>query len=271
MFKAAAVYALIAILLTPIVISPILLAQEPAPNAAAPGEAVQAPAAADVAPAQRPATPGGGNFISIVRGSGSMGIILWLALFMALFAGVWFIVDCTIFVRISRIIPHQLVHNVSESMTEGDVGKAIDDCNREPGPLANILKAGFSHVEEGFETIQDAVSVAAEMESESLMQRISYLSVVGNLAPMLGLLGTVQGMIYAFATLATESGAAQTGVLAMNISQALYTTAAGLSIAVPAVTAFSIFRNRASKIILRMEAMTLDLIKDLRNVEVIEG
>ncbi len=217
------------------------------------------------------AEPDGGTFIAVVRSSGTMGIILWLTLFIALFAGVWFIVDCSIFVRINRIIPQQLVDNVNQSMAEGDVGKAIENCDNEPGPLANILKAGFSHVEEGFETIQDAVGVAAEMESESLLQRISYLSVVGNLSPMLGLLGTVQGMIYAFATLATESGAAQTGVLAMNISQALYTTAAGLSIAVPAVTAFFIFRNRASKIILRMEAMTLDLIKDLRNVEVIEN
>lgn len=227
------------------------------------------PAEAPPAEATRPRDTG--TFLAVVRGSGTMGVILWLTLFAALFAGVWFIVDCSIFVRVNRIIPRQLVENVTQSMAEGDVGKAIENCDNEPGPLANILKAGFSHVEEGFETIQDAVGVAAEMESESLLQRISYLSVVGNLSPMLGLLGTVQGMIYAFATLATESGAAQTGVLAMNISQALYTTAAGLSIAVPAVTAYFIFRNRASKIILRMEAMTLDLIKDLRNVEVVES
>ncbi len=232
-------------------------------------------AAAEVAPVESGVATeaegrDGGNFLMVVRDSGTMGVILWMALFLALFAGVWFIVDCSIFVRINRIIPRKLVDNVTASMAEGDVLKAIENCDNEPGPLANILRAGFSHVEEGFETIQDAVGVAADMESESLMQRISYLSVVGNLSPMLGLLGTVQGMIFAFATLATESGAAQTGVLAMNISQALYTTAAGLSIAVPAVTAFFIFRNRARKIILKMEAMTLDLISNLRNVEVIE-
>ncbi len=231
--------------------------------------AANAPAAppAAVVPVATPS--GGGNFFAVVRGSGIMGMLLWMALLAALFAGVWFIVYCSIFVRIAKIIPRQLVADVTDAMAHGDLLKAIAACEREPGPLSNILKAGFGHVEEGFETIQDAVSVAAEMESEALMQQIAYLSVVGNLAPMLGLLGTVQGMIYAFASLAT-GGAAQTGVLAMNISQALYTTAAGLSIAVPAVTAFFIFRNRASKITLKMEAMTLDLIKDLRNVEVIE-
>ncbi len=252
-----------------IAVHPAVGQEQPVPDAAVEA-ATPAGDPVDVRPAEA-TERGGGTFIAVVLSSGTMGVILWLTLFAALFAAVWFIVDCSIFVRINRIIPRKLVDNVTASMAEGDVSKALENCDNEPGPLANILKAGFSHVEEGFETIQDAVGVAAEMESESLMQRISYLSVVGNLSPMLGLLGTVQGMIYAFATLATESGAAQTGVLAMNISQALYTTAAGLSIAVPAVTAFFIFRNRASKIILKMEAMTLDLIKDLRNVEVIEN
>jgi biopolymer transport protein ExbB len=60
------------------------------------------------------------------------------------------------------------------------------------------------------------------------------------------------------------------GVLAMNISQALFTTAGGLSIAVPCVAFYYIFRNSANKIVLQMEAMTIELIKDLRNVEVVE-
>jgi biopolymer transport protein ExbB len=78
-------------------------------------------------------------------------------------------------------------------------------------------------------------------------------------------------MIYAVATLATQSaGAAQQSMLAMNISQALYTTAAGLCVSVPAVGFYYLFKNRAMKIILGMEAMTMELIKSLRNVEVVE-
>ena len=131
-----------------------------------------------------------------------------------------------------------------------------------------MLTAGFSHVEEGFDVIQEAVTTAADLETESIMQKLTWLSVVGNLAPMLGLLGTVQGMIAAFSNLA--GGAPDVGVLALNISQALYTTAGGLTIAVPCVAAFYTFRNTANTIILRMEAMTMELIKDLRNVEVVE-
>jgi biopolymer transport protein ExbB len=116
--------------------------------------------------------------------------------------------------------------------------------------------------------IQETINATADVESEKLLQKVTYLSVVSNLAPMLGLMGTVQGMIFAFATLGTQSaGAAQQAMLAINISQALYTTMAGLSVAVPAVAFFYFFRNQANNIILKMVITTIDLVKVLRNVE----
>jgi biopolymer transport protein ExbB len=84
---------------------------------------------------------------------------------------------------------------------------------------------------------------------------------------MLGLLGTVQGMIMAFENIAT--GAPDTGALALSISQALWTTAAGLVVAIPTITFYYSIRNNANRLVLRMEAMTMELIKDLRNVEVV--
>jgi biopolymer transport protein ExbB len=186
-------------------------------------------------------------------------------------AGVWLMIDSFVTIQQKKIVPESLVQKVREAMEQGDVMKALKQCESEPGPLANILSAGFSNVEEGYEVVQEAIGVSAELESEKLMQRVNYLNVVGNLAPMLGLLGTVQGMIYAFATLATGAGAAKQSALALNISQALYTTAAGLLVAIPAVAFFFYFRNRAMTITLGMEGLTIDLIKSLRNVEVVEG
>ncbi|HDL77524.1 MAG TPA: MotA/TolQ/ExbB proton channel family protein [Lentisphaerae bacterium] len=242
-----------------------------AQEAAAPKEG--APPGGEVAAAEEeaPAQAQGISFMRVVTGSGFLGVVLWLGLLACSIAGTALIVDSLITIRAKKIVPETLVESVREAMGQGDVVKALRHCEEEPGPLANILSAGFSNVQEGFEAIQDAVGVAADMESEKLLQRVTYLNVVGNLAPMLGLLGTVQGMIYAFATLGTQqAGAAQQAMLALNISQALFTTAAGLSIAVPALGFFYYFRNRAAKIILGMEALTIDLIKSLRNVEVVE-
>jgi biopolymer transport protein ExbB len=215
-------------------------------------------------------TEGGssGSFFNVVTSSGVLGVVLWLAIFFTSIACVALIVDAFLTVRSTKVMPPSLMANVQSAMEQGDVMKALQHCEEEPCPLSNILSAGFSNVEEGFDTIQDAVSVSAAMEEERLMQRVNYLNVVGNLAPMLGLLGTVQGMINAFAGLA-NAGAAGGGALAMSISQALWTTAFGLFVAIPALAFFYYFRNRASTIIITMEMHTLEEIKILRNVEVV--
>lgn len=242
-------------------------AQDEAAEPAA-AEAAEEGAVALTAPGGEAST--GTSFVDVVKGGGIMGIILWVAIFLTSGACIALIVDAFITVRESKIMPPALVSGVGAAMEQGDVMKALQHCEEEPCALSNILSAGFSNVEEGFETIQDSVSVSAEMEGEKLLQRVNYLNVVGNLAPMLGLLGTVQGMIKAFGELAS-AGAGAGGALALSISQALFTTAGGLIIAIPALAFFYFFRNRASNIILAMEMLTLEEIKILRNVEVVDG
>lgn len=213
--------------------------------------------------------PEGISLIRVIRASGPVGILLWIALFATSAVGFALILDSFLTIRQSKIIPGTFVGQIQEAMQQGDLMKAVQHCNDQPGSLSNILGAAFANVEEGFEAVQDAVRVSAELEGEKLMQRVAYLNLVGNIAPMLGLMGTVQGMILAFANLAQAAGAAKELVLADNISQALWTTMVGLLIAVPAVGFFYYFRNRAAKIILTMEGLTLDQIKVLRNVEVV--
>ncbi len=200
----------------------------------------------------------GDGFFSVVAKGGVIGIALWLALAALSVAGTHLIVDSFLKIKEKRIIPPGLSDGVREALDANDIEKARTHCEEEPGALSNILSAGIESRDE------DAVGIAAELESEKLMQRVNYLNTVGNLAPMLGLLGTVQGMIMAFATLGTEAGAAKNAMLATNISQALYTTAAGLIIAVPALGFFSFFRNRAAKIILNMEALTMEIMKKVK-------
>ncbi len=201
----------------------------------------------------------GDGFFNVVARGGFLGIVLWLALAALSVAGTHLIVDSFLKIKETRIIPDELTKGVRGALDADNISQALELCENEPGALSNILSAGFSNFPD-----EDAIGVAADLESELLLQRVNYLNVVGNLAPMLGLLGTVQGMIMAFATLGTEAGAAKNAMLATNISQALYTTAAGLIIAVPALGFYSFFRNRATKIILSMEALTLELMKKLR-------
>lgn len=244
--------------------SSTVYAQAAAPAAAA-GTETKLEASAEAQPAAAKKTSTG--LFAVIFGSGWLGVLLWLALFGCGVAAIYFAVDCSILIRPQKIMPESLISNVKAAMAEGDVMKALKSCEVEPGPMANILSAGFSHVEEGFEVIQESIGAAADLETERLMQRLTWISVCSNLAPMLGLLGTVQGMIMCFETLAT--GAPDVGSLALAISQALWTTAAGLAVAIPAITVYYSIRNNANRLILRMQAMTVELIKDLRNVEVV--
>ena len=207
------------------------------------------------------------QFYDVIFGSGTVGFILWLALFGSAGFYIYLCVTLGILIRPSKIMPQTLIDNVTVSMKEGDVVKAIQFCENEPVPMAKILSAGLSHVEEGFEVIQEAIGAASDLEIEKLNQQLTWLSVDSNIAPMLGLLGTVQGMIMAFEGL--TKGTPDVGELALAISQALWTTAAGLCVAIPAVCTYYAFRNKANRIVIRMEATTMELIKDLRNVEVV--
>ena len=206
------------------------------------------------------------GFWGIVTGSGVLGIILWAALFLDGAAAIYFTVDCMVLIRPQKLMPQSLINNVQGAVAEGDVMKAIKACESEPSPMSNVLAAAFQHVEDGYDVIQESVNAAADLEIERIMQRLTWISVCSNLAPSLGLLGTVQGMIMCFATLA--SGVPDIGALAGNISQALWTTAGGLVVSIPALTLFYSIRNNANRLILRMTALTMELIKPLRNVEV---
>ena len=104
-------------------------------------------------------------------------------------------------------------------------------------------------MEGGWEAIEKAMEDAMAEQSARLFRKIEYLSVIGNIAPMVGLLGTVTGMIFAFQQVATTQGAAGAGDLAEGIYQALVTTVGGLIVAIPSLGAFAIFRNRVDHLV----------------------
>lgn len=257
-----------AMMLLGLVVAPVAasvsLADDPAPAAEAAGDAGLTDTKSGGEVKEEKKAQGG--FIGVVFGSGVLGVILWAALFLDGAAAIYFIVDCWVLIKPQKLMPQSLINNVQGAVAEGDVMKAIKACETEPSPMANVLAAAFQHVEDGYDVIQESVNAAADLEIERIMQRLTWISVCSNLAPSLGLLGTVQGMIMCFATLA--SGAPDIGALAGNISQALWTTAGGLVVSIPALTFFYSIRNNANRLILRMTALTMELIKPLRNVEV---
>ena len=217
--------------------------------------------------ASKDAKKQGGGFYDIVFGSGIVGMLLWLALFGDGILAIYFCVDSSILIKPEKLMPQRLIDQVQKAMSEGDIVAAMEACQNTPSAMSNILLAAFTHIEDGYETIQEAVTAASDLEQEKLMQRLTWISVCSNLGPSLGLLGTVQGMILTFQALAAGN-AGDASALAASIGQALWTTAGGLIVSIPSITAFYSLRNNANRRILRMTAVTMEFLNSLRNVEV---
>ena len=212
----------------------------------------------------------GGGFYDIVFGSGLVGTMLWFVLFGDGAAVIYFAIDSSIMIKPEKLMPKKLMDQVQAAMAEGDIVKAMQACESSPSAMSSIVMAAFQHVEEGFDVIQEAVTAASDLEQEKIQQRLNWISVCGNLGPSCGLLGTVQGMILTFQALAS-GGAGDASALANSIGQALWTTAGGLIVSIPAVTIFYVLRNKANRLVLKMTAITMELLNGLRQVSVDPG
>jgi biopolymer transport protein ExbB len=128
---------------------------------------------------------------------------------------------------------------------QGDYVEAHNYCKTNPSPLTNVLRIGIGLLGEGKEMAEDGMLGALAKENSQMQTYISYLSVIGVTTPMIGLLGTVTGMIKAFAKLGS-SGIGDPSGLSAAIGEVLVATASGLVIAIPAFAAFYFLRNRAT-------------------------
>lgn len=144
-----------------------------------------------------------------------------------------------------KIAPEEHIATLKDLFRAGDYVGAYNYCKANPSPLTNVLRTGISMSGEGKDVSEIAMQEELSKENSEIQTRISYLSVIGVCAPMIGLLGTVTGMIRAFETLGT-AGIGDPGALAGAIGEVLIATASGLFVAIPAFIAFYYLRNRSS-------------------------
>lgn len=189
------------------------------------------------------------GFFQILFSGGPIGILIILLLLALSLTAAYLIFDHLINLRRKDIIPDGLGEQVRSSLQAGRVGEAEQACRDAPSLLSFVMLHGISELEFGWAAVEKALEDATAEQSARLFRKIEYLSVIGNIAPMVGLLGTVVGMVIAFQQVAVSSGTAGAGELAEGIYQALVTTVGGLIVAIPALGAFAIFRNRIDQLV----------------------
>jgi biopolymer transport protein ExbB len=160
-------------------------------------------------------------------------------------ATLYLIGDGVIRTQPEKVAPEEHEQKLKELFRNGDYIAAYTYCKENKSPLTNVLRVGIGLLGEGKEIAEEGMMGELAKENSSMQTYISYLSVIGVCAPMIGLLGTVTGMIKAFAKLGA-SGIGDPSGLSAAIGEVLVATASGLIIAIPAFMAFYFLRNRAA-------------------------
>lgn len=215
----------------------------PAPGPAIPGET--RPLAQEPAPE----TEGRLTLWEMMQAGGIVMLVIVLLSVVALSV----MIESFFSISINRLLPQSFVSELDGHLERRDAPSVLRQCEENPGPLSNIVRAAVS-VGESPEKRLEAVLAAGELEAETLFQRANYLSIFATIAPMLGLMGTVFGMIDAFNTVAFQAALGKPQLLAKGISEALITTAAGLVVGIPTMFLYFYFKSRGNRILLAMES-----------------
>jgi biopolymer transport protein ExbB len=218
--------------------------------AAMPAEpAPAAPAAPADAAAATQATEGEKSYLMwMLEASGVFGALIGLLSFVM----VAVIMMNLLQVRREVLLPPDFVAAFEEKFNAGETQAAFDLARGDDSFIARVLAAGLARVGRGYEDAVEGMQEVAEEESMAMEQRLSWLALIGSIAPMLGLLGTVQGMISSFRKIATSATQPKPKDLAEGISTALFTTLEGLVVAIPAIVAYTLLRNRVSSLLLEV-------------------
>lgn len=168
-----------------------------------------------------------------------------------------------------RVAPKHLVGQVWQWHKSGNLDKAHLDALRNSSPLGRVLAAGLTNRQHSREVMKESIEETGHQVVHELERYLNTLGTIAAISPLLGLLGTVVGMIKVFAAI-TAVGVGNPSVLAGGISEALITTVAGLTVAIPALMFYRFFRGKVDELVLRMEEDALKIVEVMhgeRNVD----
>lgn len=202
--------------------------------------------------------------LSIIFSGGIFGVAMIVVLLLLSLTAAYLVFDHLISIRRRDLMPEGLSEAVRTNLLDGDLKSAKQLCSENPSLLSFVLMHGISELEFGWSSVEKAIEDALAEQAARLFRKIEYLSVIGNIAPMVGLLGTVFGMIVAFQSVAATQGTASAPQLAEGIYQALVTTVGGLIVAIPSIGAFAIFRNRIDQFVAEAAYLAQHVFSPLR-------
>lgn len=212
----------------------------------------QDPAAAELPPLQV-------DLAQLFRDGGVIGYII-CGLSLAMVA---LVVEHALAIRRGALMPYGLAEETHRLILQGQFKQAEELCRQRPSFLGHLLQAGLTEVDLGYAAVEKSMEDAAAQQAARLARKLEYLAVISTVAPMLGLMGTVWGMILAFMEFERKANP-QVSELAPGVYKALVTTLFGLVVAIPAISAFAFFRNRIDELVAQSALLAEHVFADFK-------
>jgi biopolymer transport protein ExbB len=196
----------------------------------------------------------------ILRDGGTVG---WIIIVLSV-ATLAVLIECSVSVRRDKICRPELIDEIEALLEEDELQEALELCESEPNFFTNMMAAGLAKANLGYDEMKTAMENRGGVEVTKMMQKVGWILWLSNIGPLLGLFGTVTGMIAAFNVIKALGAAVTPTDLAYGISSALITTFDGLVVSMPAVTAYQYFRDKVARIAIDFGSMGEDMIQRFR-------
>ncbi len=187
------------------------------------------------------------------------GPMIWLIL-TASAVGIAVFIERLLHYHRAQINSTEFLNGVRNVLKRDNVVEALAICDATPGPVSRLVKVAILNRDKGREGVREALEDAGFLEVPRLEQKLSFLATIAQIAPLMGLLGTVLGFIQIFTKMQEAGLNAHIGMLSGGVWQALICTAAGLAVAIPAYAGYNYLVTRVNSIVLDMEQASTEIL-----------
>lgn len=196
-------------------------------------------------------------------------LLLWLIL-LAGFAAFVVFLERAFHIHRARIKTEDFLNGILNILRKGNVTEALAICDETPGPVAYLVRTAVQHRADSRESLREAMHEAARVEIARMERRLGWIAIVAQIAPLLGLLGTVFGLMEMFRGLQADAPFVQMAHVSRGLLSALVTTAAGLSVAIPCYAGFGFLVMKIDKVVQDIEKAGAEMLAFLVNEKVPE-
>jgi biopolymer transport protein ExbB len=199
----------------------------------------------------------GKSILDLFKATGWVGVLMVITSIVGTVLAIQNVVE----IRMDKLAPPDVTRDIEDAINEGDLDKALDVAMASRSYFGQIMGGGLMLKEAGYEQMVNGMEQVAAEETFKLNAKISNLSLIGNVAPLLGLLGTVTGMISSFQIIETKANPTPAD-LAVGVYESLVNTTMGLFLAIVFLTIFFFMKNRVTKLSLNANLMAVEMLKN---------